>query len=105
MRGRGMHVQRHVERLCPLKNRPEPLVVEEEPVGQPVYQRTLEAELGDSALQLVRRSLRIGSGDCSKSGEPARMRSYGFVEPVVGAARQPDGRLGIQFLQSWIGMG
>src|SRR5580693_5096745 len=102
MRGRGMHVEGHVERLCPLENRPEPLVVEEEPVGQPVYQRALEAELGNSALKLVGRRLRIGSGDCSKSSEPVGMRSDGFIAPVVGAARQPDGGLGIQFLQPWI---
>ena len=32
------------------------------------------------------------------------MRSHRFIEPVVGAARQPDGGLGIQFLQPRIGV-
>ena len=104
MRDRGVHVERHVERLRPLENRPEPLVVEKQPVGQPVYQRALEAELGNRALQLVGRRLRIGSGDCGESGEPVGMRADRFVEPVIGAARQPDGGLGIQLLQSRIGM-
>jgi hypothetical protein len=33
---RGMHIERHIERLGPLEDRPEPLVIEKDPVGQAI---------------------------------------------------------------------
>src|SRR6266481_5893419 len=43
MRYRWVHVERYIERLRPLEDRPEPFVVEKEPIGQTVHQGTLEA--------------------------------------------------------------
>src|SRR6516165_1533701 len=51
MRDCQMHVERYVERLSPLKDRPKPLVVEEDPFGQPVHYRSLEAEPADRAFE------------------------------------------------------
>ena len=94
-----MQVDRHVERLRALKDRPEPLIVEEEPVGQPVDHGTLEAELGDRALELVGRGLGIGGGERCKGGKPIRVGSHRFIKPVVGAARQWHCGLAVELLQ------
>src|SRR5207344_2475031 len=61
---RGMHVERHIERLRSFKNRPKPLVVEKDPVGQAVHQGTLEAKLGDCPLELVGCRLRVRGRNC-----------------------------------------
>src|SRR5712672_3218610 len=49
---RRVHVERHVERLGALEDRPEPLVVEKQAAGQPVHHRALETEPGDGAFEL-----------------------------------------------------
>jgi hypothetical protein len=58
-RQRGMQIDRHVERLRALVDRPEPLVVEKHVIGEPVQHGALEAELAHGALELVGGGLRI----------------------------------------------
>ena len=84
---RGVQIKRDVKRLCPFENRPEPLVIEKNPVGEAVHQSTLEAEPGDGALELVGRGGGIGCGNRGKGGKPVRMRTNRLVEPVIGPAR------------------
>jgi hypothetical protein len=100
----GMHVERHVERLRPLEDRPEPFVVEKKPVGQTVHQRALEAQFGDRPFEFVGGSFRIRSGKRSKGREPVGVGADLLVEPVVGAVRQPDGGLRVELLQTGVGM-
>ncbi len=99
-----MHVERHVEGGGALENRPEPLVVEKEPVGQPVDERPLEAEPGDGALELVGRGLRVGGRDRGKGGKPVGMGAHRLGQSVIGAARKADRHLGVHLLQAGIGV-
>jgi len=99
MRGRRVQVERHIERLRPLEDRPEPLVVEEDPVGQAVYHRPLEAELAHRPFELVCRRLGVGGGQCGKGGEPLGMGTHCLIEPIVDAARQRNGGFRIEILE------
>src|SRR5262245_11638545 len=50
---RWVHVDRHVEVLRALEQRPEGLLVEEKAVGQPVHHAAKKAKLGHGALEFV----------------------------------------------------
>ena len=65
-----MDIDRHVERLRPLENAPETLLVEKGPRRQTVDQRALEAMTRDHALELVRCGLGIDRGQLGKAREP-----------------------------------
>src|SRR6516164_8697631 len=43
MRYRWVQIERYIERLSSLEDRPEPFIVEEQPIGQAVHQGPLEA--------------------------------------------------------------
>src|SRR6266480_1230406 len=85
-----MDIERHVERLGALEDRPEAPVVEEYPVGRSVHHRTLEAQLGDRALELVRRRFRVGGGKRGEAGEAVRVRTHRLVQAVVRALCERD---------------
>ena len=85
-----MQVDRNVERLGALEDRPEPLVVEEHAVGESVDHRALEAEL-DAAFELVGGRLGIGGRQRREGGEARGVRLHGGVQPVVDAPRQRHG--------------
>ena len=90
-RGMGqsrVDVDRHIERLRPLIDRPEALVVVKDAGGQAVDHRPLEAELGDRAFEFLGRSARIGGRQRSERGEPVGMALDRFVQPVVDPARE-----------------
>ena len=94
-----MHVERDVERLRPFEDRPEPLVVEENPIGQAVHHRPLEVELADRSLELVGRRLGVCGGQCGKGGEPVGVGPHRPAEPVVDAASQRHGSFGVDLLE------
>ncbi len=100
LRQRRVDVDRHVQRLRPLVDRPEPLVVVKEAAGQAVDHRALEAELGDGALQFVGRGARIGGRQHGEPGEAVGMGAHRRVEAVVDATRQRHAGCGIDRLQS-----
>jgi hypothetical protein len=95
-----MDVNRHVERLGALVDRPEALIVMEDAVGQAVDHRTLETELGHGAFELVGRGARIGSRQGRKGGEAVGMRAHRLVEPVVDAVRERHAPRRVDRLQS-----
>ena len=99
-----MQIERHVERCRPLENRPEPLVVEKDAVGQPVDHRTLKAEPRYGAFELVRRRFRVGGRDRGKPGKAVGMSADGFMKPVVGAAREAHRGLGVHLLHAGVGV-
>ena len=91
-------VQRHVQGLRPLEDRPELLVVEEHAVGQPVYHSALESQRGDCPLQFIGRGLGVGGRQGGKPGEPIGVRGDRLGEAIVGVAGQPHGSLRVQTL-------
>ena len=84
-----MQIDRNVERLRALEDRPEPLVVEKDAVGEPVDHRALEAELG-GALELVGGGLRIAGRQRREGGEALRIGGDDGVQPVVDAPGEID---------------
>src|SRR6476661_4033135 len=83
MRQRGVEIDRHVELLGALVDRPELLEVEEFPVRHAVQHGALEAELCDSALELVRRGLWVGGGERGKGGKALGVGRANFGEAIV----------------------
>ena len=61
-----------------------------------MHDRALEAEPGDGALQFGGGGYRVGSRQRSESGETVGMGGDGFGETVIGATREPHGKLGIR---------
>jgi len=53
-----------------------------------VNHRAFEPQLGDGALELVRRRLRVGGGKRRKTGEALGMGANGLVQAVVRALRE-----------------
>ena len=94
-----MEVDRHVELLGALVDRPELLVVEEHAAGQAVHHRALEAELGHGALELVGGGLRIVGRQRREGREALGMGGAGRGEPVVDAAHQRGRAVGRQLLR------
>jgi len=86
MRDSRVHVERYVEHLSPPKDRPKPLVVEEDPVGHPVHHRSFKAEPADRAFEFVGCCLGVGSGQCRKGRKSVGVGAYRLVEAVIGAA-------------------
>ena len=82
-----MEIKRHIERLRALEDRPEPLVVEKDAVGETVDHRALEAELGRS-LELVGRRLGIAGRKRGKRCEAGRVSGDDCLEPVIDAPRE-----------------
>src|SRR6516162_4761209 len=99
MRYSRVHVERYVKHLSPLKDRPKPLVVEENPVGQPVHHRSFKAEPADRTFELVGCCLGVGSGQCRKGRKSVGVGAYRLVEAVIGAARQWHGGFSIELLE------
>ncbi len=95
VRRRRMQVERHVERLGALEDRPEALVVEKHAACQPVHHGALEAELGHRAFEFVGRRLGVGGRQHRKAGEAVGMGAHGLGEAVVGAARKAHRERGI----------
>ena len=95
-----MQVERNVEPLGALVDRPEALVVEKgDAVLQPMHHGTLEPELGDAALELVGGRRRIGGRQRGEGGKPARVCLDGGMEPIVDAA----GQIGSDVLRELLG--
>src|SRR6516165_10948488 len=86
MRDSRAHVERYVEHLSPPKDRPKPLVVEEDPVGHPVHHRSFKAEPADRAFEFVGCCLLVGSGRCRKGRKSVGVGAYRLVQAVIGAA-------------------
>ena len=98
MRQRGMEVDRHVELLGALVDRPVFLVVEEFAVGHAVQHGALEAELGDRALEFVGGGLRIDGGERREGGKALRVGRADLGQAVVDRARQVGRDLDRQLL-------
>src|SRR6185503_9889747 len=99
----GMDVERDVERLRALEDRPEALVVEEEMRtvhrGEAVHHRALEVELGHRALELVGGRLRVRGRQHGEAFEPALVLLDGLMQPVVGALRERHRGRGVDALR------
>ena len=100
VRQRGMDIDRHVELGGPFPDRPEPLVVVKNAPGHAVDHGTLEAELGDGALQFVGRGARVCSWQHGERGKAVLMTAHGLMEPIIGAARQGRPGLGVDGLET-----
>ena len=87
-----MQIERHVERLRALEDRPEPLIVEKDAIGEAVDHRPLEAELG-GAFEFVGRRFGIAGRQRRKGCEALRVRSYHRMQPIIHAPRDVN-RLG-----------
>ena len=98
VRRRRVNIKWHVEVDRALKDRPEPLVVHEAAVGQPHDHGAPEAKLAHGALQLVSRRCRIGRRQSSKAGKPVWVPTHGFVQHIVGGARELDGCFRVEIL-------
>src|SRR4051812_12536077 len=81
-----MKIERHVERIDALQDRPEELVVEIAVTGVAVDESALESELAHSPLELFGGS--IGSRDRHrrKAHEPRRMFLDGLRQEIVRVA-------------------
>jgi hypothetical protein len=97
-----MQVDRHVERLGALVDRPELLQIQELALaGEPVQHRAFEAEPSHRALELVGRGRRIRGGQLREGGEFFRMLFHDLAQPVIGLARERHGDLRCHALQGW----
>ena len=83
-----MEIDRHVQRLGTLEDRPELPFIMETAVGQAMDHRALEAKLRHRALQLVGGGLRVGCRQRGEAGKADRMRAHRRRQPVVGLPRQ-----------------
>ena len=92
-----MQVDRHIELFGALVDRPEPLVVLERVVREPMDHGALEAEL-DGAFELVGGGRRIARGQRREGAEALRVGRDHGVEPVVDAARQRDRSVAAELL-------
>ena len=93
-----MQIDRNVEPLGALEDRPEALVVEEDAVCQAVDHGALEAEL-DGAFELVGGGRGIARRQRCEGGEAPGMRGNRGIEPVVDAPGQLDRDIGGDLLR------
>ncbi len=100
-----MRVDRRLECLRGLEDRPEELVVEEAVERAAVDERSLEAELPDGPGQLVGRRVRVGGRQRREGGEAVRMGRDGLGHPVVERLRHGNGSLGAAVLQAGLHRG
>ena len=99
VRHAGMEIERHVERLGALEDRPEALVVEEHAVAQPVHHGADEAVLRHDALEFVGGRLGLGRRQRAERGKARGIGRHRRGEPVVDAARQHRPFVGVQALR------
>ena len=89
-----MQIDRYIQRLGTFEDRPEALVIDEQPLtvddGEAMHHGALEAVLGDGALELIGGGLRIGRRQRGKGGKARWMRLHRQMQPVVGLTCQPD---------------
>ena len=101
MRHRRMEIERHVERLGALEDRPEPLVVEEHAVAQAVHHGADAAEPGHRALELVGGFLGLGGRQGREGAEALGVGLHHAMHPVVALARHADRGLAGDALRRW----
>src|SRR5207249_3710226 len=73
VRNAGMEIDRDIERLRPLENAPEPLLVEKCAGGEAIDQRAPEVQACDSSFKLVGGSLGIDRRQLGEACKPGRM--------------------------------
>jgi hypothetical protein len=98
VRLRRMQIDRHVELLGALEDRPEELLVQETALAQAHEHRALEAELGHRALKLVGGRLGVRHRQRREAGEARRVLADLFVQIVIGTAGQWDRLVGIELV-------
>ncbi len=94
-----MEIERHVELLGPLIDRPELFQVEKFAVRHAVDHGALEAELGHGALELVGGGLRVDGRQRGEGGEALGVGRADLGEPVIDLPRQLGGDIDRQFLR------
>jgi len=87
-RPRRVHVDRHVERLGALEDRPEEFVVHVAAADVAVDQRAAKAELAHAALQLGCGLVRHHGRQRGEPGEALGMFLHGSAKKLIGVARQ-----------------
>ena len=85
-----MQVDRHIERLRALEDRPEPLVVEKDAVGEAVDHGALEAELGDVRSSSSAAAFGSLVGSAAKAAKRLRVGRDRCMQPIVDAAGERD---------------
>ena len=86
-----MKIDRHIERFGTLQDRPVELIVQIASSIVAVDDRTFEALLADTALQLFNGLLRRSRWYRGKAGKTRRMLLHRVREVVVGVTRHGDG--------------
>src|SRR5205085_6603106 len=92
-------VDRHIERLRALEDRPEFAPVNEFAVGKTMDHRALEAELGHGALEFVRGGAWIRAWQHRERLEAAVRSPHRLAQPVVRGARNGRCRVGVEALR------
>ncbi len=100
-----MNIDRHIQSYRTLEYRTKSLVIHETSVGKTHDHGALEAKFAHAALQLIGRRFRVRSRQGGEPGEAVGMRADGFIQNVVGGARQFDGNFRIEILRSRIVFG
>ena len=100
VRNARVEIERHVERLRPLKDAPEALVVEEGARGQPVDQRALEVVVCDRALEFVGGGLGIDRRQLGEARKARRVGAGRRVERIIRLACHRDRGVGVEYLRS-----
>ena len=99
-----MEVDRHVELLGALVDRPVCFQVEKFAVGHAVQHGALEAELGHRALKLVGGGFRIGGGQRREGGKAPGVSGAHLGQTVVDRAGEIGGDVGRKLLRRWRAM-
>ena len=85
-----MEVDRHVQRLGALEDRPKLLVVVEPAVGQTVDHRALKPQLGHGAFKFVGGGTGVRGGQRGETGEAVGMGADSLMQMVVGDASEAN---------------
>jgi hypothetical protein len=101
LRDLRVDVQWGAQRRRSLEDRPVVGMVEVALTGAAEQQRTVEAELGDRALKLLRGGGRRGGGKGREALKPVRVGVYELGDAVVGLDLQAGGLLGRKVMQPW----
>src|SRR4029079_1684482 len=86
-----MKIDRHIERIGTLQDRPVELIVQIASSIVAVDDRAFEALLADTSLQLFSGLLRRSSWYGGKAGKTCRMLLHRVGEVIVGVTRHCDG--------------
>ena len=99
-----MYIDWYIQRLGPLEDRRERVLIQIPAVGMTIDERTFESELGDRTLQLIGCiDGRLGRQH-RKTGEAGGIFLNGCAQPIIDFSGQADGRIAFQGLNARLHM-